>query len=109
MKTETEAQPHVPRSGVLKNGNSGGNFSTAPRCGAKTRNGHPCAQPAMRNRRRCRFHGGLSTGPRTPEGLERMRMSKLKHGKYSKEAKAVNQYLRNLRATLARLKKKIPR
>lgn len=41
----------------------------------------------MRNGR-CRFHGGLSTGPRTPEGLERMRRSKLRHG--ARTAEAVN-------------------
>ena len=37
------------------------------RCGAKTRAGHPCRRKALRNGR-CRNHGGLSTGPRTPEG-----------------------------------------
>ncbi len=36
------------------------------RCGAKTRAGHPCRRTALRNGR-CRNHGGLSTGPRTPE------------------------------------------
>jgi hypothetical protein len=33
---------------------------------------------------RCRHHGGKSTGPRTPEGLERSRKANLKHGLYSK-------------------------
>jgi hypothetical protein len=55
---------------------------------------------------RCRLHGGKSTGPRTPEGLERMRQSKFKHGKYSKEMKAANQWLRTFRRTLADLKEK---
>jgi hypothetical protein len=108
VKTETEGQPHLPRRGWLKNGNTPGDFTKAPRCGAKTRKGHPCPQPAMKNGR-CRLHGGKSTGPRTPEGLERMRQSKLKHGRYSKEAKAVNQYLRSFRATIARLKKDVSR
>ena len=36
---------------------------------------------------RCRVHGGLSTGPRTLEGLERSRRSNWKHGYYSAEAK----------------------
>jgi hypothetical protein len=54
---------------------------------------------------RCRLHGGKSTGPRTPEGLERMRQSKFKHGRYSKELKAANQWLKTFKATLARLKK----
>src|SRR5215217_6581758 len=41
---------------------------------------------------RCRTgdaHGGPSTGPRTPEGLERSRRSNWKHGYYSVEAKRV--------------------
>ena len=48
------------------------------RCGARTRSGAPCQAPAVwdreRNRPRngrCRMHGGLSTGPRTPEGRAR--------------------------------------
>ncbi len=35
---------------------------------------------------RCRIHGGASTGPRTPEGLERSRKSNWKHGQRSQEA-----------------------
>jgi hypothetical protein len=50
-----------------------------PRCGAMTRMGRPCQAPASwdgatdtpRNGR-CRLHGGLSTGPRTSEGRERI-------------------------------------
>jgi len=38
---------------------------------------------------RCKFHGGLSTGPRTPAGLERSRRARWKHGVYSKETKAM--------------------
>jgi hypothetical protein len=53
---------------------------------AKTRSGTPCQCPAMKNGR-CRLHGGLSTGPKTPEGIERIRRANLKHGKYTKAAK----------------------
>ena len=50
--------------------------SDRPRCGAKTRKGTPCncravwdkSSGAPRNGR-CRFHGGMSTGPKTPEGF----------------------------------------
>jgi hypothetical protein len=63
-------------------------------------------QPAMPNGR-CRVHGGLSTGPRTPEGLARSRRSNWKHGHYSKEARAARAEarvaLRELRALLDRL------
>jgi hypothetical protein len=40
------------------------------RCGATTRSGQPCRAHVVPGRRRCRNHGGLSTGPRTPEGRE---------------------------------------
>ncbi len=39
-------------------------------CGAKTRKGTPCQAKALANGR-CRNQGGLSTGPRTPEGRAR--------------------------------------
>ena len=39
-------------------------------CGARTRAGTPCRCRALANGR-CKYHGGLSTGPKTPEGLAR--------------------------------------
>src|SRR5215471_3554978 len=36
----------------------------------------------------CKLHGGKSTGPRTPQGLERSRRANWKHGHFSWEAKA---------------------
>ena len=47
----------------------------------------------MRNGR-CRTDGGLSTGPRTSEGLARSRRSNWKHGYYSAEAKQVRREAR---------------
>jgi hypothetical protein len=41
----------------------------------------------MRNGR-CRIHGGLSTGAKTPEGIERRRLAQIKHGLYTAAAKA---------------------
>jgi hypothetical protein len=62
--------------------------NAAPRCGARSkRTGKPCRAAAMPNSR-CKVHGGKSTGPRTPEGLERSRRANWKHGYYSREAKA---------------------
>jgi hypothetical protein len=37
-------------------------------CGAKTRAGTPCKRRDIYSSGRCRMHGGLSTGPKTPEG-----------------------------------------
>jgi hypothetical protein len=48
-----------------------------PRCGARCRDGHPCQAPVVWNAEanapvngRCKVHGGLSTGPKTPEGRQ---------------------------------------
>ncbi len=42
------------------------------KCGAKTRKGMPCQMKPARGTGRCRLHGGLSTGPRTAEGRQRI-------------------------------------
>jgi hypothetical protein len=73
-------KPYIPD---WRNGLRAAN--AAPRCGAKTRRrGTPCQSPGMKNGR-CRIHGGKSTGPKTPEGIERIRKSQWKHGLRSAE------------------------
>lgn len=37
-------------------------------CNARTRSGHKCKNAPTVGKRRCRLHGGLSTGPRTMAG-----------------------------------------
>lgn len=61
---------------------------SCPKCAAKTRSGPPCAAPAIRGKKRCRLHGGLSTGPQTAEGLKRLIFGRLKHGRRSKYFRA---------------------
>ena len=46
--------------------------STLPLCGAKTRAGGECRMRVVAGKRRCRLHGGLSTGPRSEEGRARI-------------------------------------
>jgi hypothetical protein len=58
------------------------------RCGAKTRAGTPCKNPAVKGKARCRMHGGKSTGAKTAEGRARLSTLHLKHGRYTTEAKA---------------------
>ena len=48
----------------------------SPRCGARTRSGRSCQSPAVRGKRRCRMHGGKSTGPK--KGSQ----NALKHKRY---------------------------
>ncbi|WP_424139993.1 HGGxSTG domain-containing protein [Roseomonas chloroacetimidivorans] len=68
----------------------------AKRCFAKTRSGGRCQSPAMPNGR-CRMHGGLSTGPRTAEGLERSRRARHIHGCYGADAKLFRRLIRDLK------------
>lgn len=77
-----------PGLGRLKNGNPAGDFRLAPRCGAKTRAGDPCRQPAMANRR-CRLHGGKATGPRTAAGRARCAAARVVHGERTATVRAI--------------------
>jgi hypothetical protein len=90
MSTHTSPTPSLlpHRRGRLRNGATPGDFLAAPRCGARTRSGDCCRQPAMRNGR-CRMHGGLSTGPRTAEGRARCAAARRTHGFYSAEMVAL--------------------
>ena len=95
MKNNNE--PHAP---IWEIGLYQANKST--RCGAKTRRKTLCLGPAMLNGR-CRLHGGKSTGPRTPEGLEKSKKANWKHGRRSaetirqrKESMAVRRHLKRL-------------
>lgn len=40
----------------------------------------------MKNKQRCRLHGGKSTGPKTPEGKMRSARANYKHGLYTNAA-----------------------
>jgi len=55
------------------------------RCGAKTRQGTACQRPANKKNRRCRLHGGASTGAKTLEGRERISQANMRYGKYTKD------------------------
>lgn len=71
----------IPKNrGRLKNGNPPGDYLSAQRCGALTRKKTPCQQPRMRGKRRCRLHGGKSTGARTAAGIQRIRQASWKDG-----------------------------
>jgi hypothetical protein len=48
-----------PKSAILK-------------CAAMTRTGEPCKRRGVGKGGRCRNHGGMSTGPKTEKGLERI-------------------------------------
>jgi hypothetical protein len=60
------------------------------RCTAKSsRTKQQCGRPALKSSKtqKCQFHGGRSSGPKTPEGKARIAASHLVHGEDSKSAK----------------------
>jgi hypothetical protein len=76
------------------------------RCGAKTRPGGACQNPAIGSRTRCKLHGGRSTGPRTPEGKARVVAANTRHERRSKahveKIKFINGELKQIRLALKR-------
>ena len=61
---------------------------TCIRCKAQSsRTKEQCKNPALKGKKVCKWHGGISTGPRTKEGIQRIREAHLKHGEATKEAR----------------------
>ncbi len=85
------ATPSPDPAGQKRRGNP--NLGLAPRCGARTRAGCPCRAPAISGRLRCRMHGGRSTGPRSAEGMARLRTARTLHGGYSAEARGWDRHM----------------
>ena len=50
------------------------------RCGAKTRRGMPCPNPAVTGRSRCRMHGARGGAPSGPAN------GRYRHGRFTKQA-----------------------
>lgn len=44
--------------------------------------------PAAKGKTKCRYHGGASTGPKTPEGRQRCAEAKTIHGNEKREARS---------------------
>src|SRR5262249_25517126 len=96
--------PNAPKKGIFRGRR--GDPQKCQKCGARTRRGTPCQLPAERNpytgrRSRCRLHGGLSSGPQTPEGRGRVGAAHFRHGRRSK---AYREQQRTLRTRLGALK-----
>ena len=49
-----------------------------------------CGGPAMQGKTKCKFHGGLSTGPRTKQGKLRCAKAKTIHGKDTRADRQVH-------------------
>ena len=76
------------------------------RCGAKTRGGGACQNPAIKGRSRCKLHGGRSTGPTTEQGKARVVAAHTKHGRRSRahmeKVKFINAELKRITYELKR-------
>jgi hypothetical protein len=59
------------------------------RCvGYSSRTNKQCNHPALKSSKqsRCKWHGGASTGPKTKEGLQKLKDAHSIHGEFTKEA-----------------------
>jgi len=62
-ETQSTTKPHAMREDRTA-------LTQSPMCGAYARQtGKPCRQPAMRDKKKCRLHGGKSTGRPVKKGL----------------------------------------
>jgi len=62
--------------------------SRRPLCGAKTRKGTPCRAVVIEGKARCKYHGGLSTGPTSAEGRARIAQSNRRRAEAKRAAKS---------------------
>lgn len=76
---------------------AGGRIQCQQCAATSKRTGKQCGSPAIRGKQVCRFHGGMSTGPRTPDGLARCAASKTIHGEDTRAKRSAH------RAATARL------
>lgn len=91
-----------PMASAGTEGSAAQNLSSLALCRARTRQGGECRHIAMANGR-CRFHGGLSTGRRTAEGIESHREAVTVHGGRSQATRDFRRMVRHLRAEARRL------
>lgn len=65
-------------------------------CKAKSkRSGIQCKNNAVRGKSVCRMHGAFA-GPKTAQGIERIKKANTKHGNYTKEAFAERRTFRKM-------------
>jgi hypothetical protein len=81
------------------------------RCGARTRRGTACLRPALKGKTRCALHGGMSTGPRTQEGLQHISDANIRHGRQTKDKLAAQRHAakvgRRVRGELKRIESQL--
>jgi hypothetical protein len=81
-KTQSLIKPHTRCNSMSNNFTfvTAGGRIRCLQCQAKSkRTQQQCRAPASKGKTKCRFHGGASTGPKTPEGRQRCAEAKLTH------------------------------
>lgn len=76
-------EPHSRCKPMSKNDTfkTAGGRITCIQCSAKSkRTGLQCRAPAIKGKTKCRFHGGKSTGSKTPEGRRHCAQARTIHG-----------------------------
>ncbi|MFC3549569.1 HGGxSTG domain-containing protein [Lysobacter cavernae] len=71
LKQLTDCLSLPPRSVVTPRASKPGRVI----CNARLANGGTCSRKSELGRRRCRYHGGCSTGPRTRDGKARVTLN----------------------------------
>lgn len=75
-----------------------GPMLASPRCGAKTRASGPCRSPAVRDKRRCRMHGGARES-----GAPKGNRNALRRGLFTGDAVAERKRIQDLLADTRKL------
>src|SRR5829696_5920130 len=86
VPSKTEANPMNPSLRKLLP------LLQAPRCGARNRAGKPCQSPKVRDKARCRLHGGAK-GSGAPQGRSN---GSYRHGLFTCEAIETRRQIRGL-------------
>jgi hypothetical protein len=69
LATVASILKHEPSPGETKRGIPSDYAGDDPSlCNARTKSGHPCRALGLEPSGRCKWHGGMSTGPRTAQG-----------------------------------------
>ena len=66
---------------------AGGRITCLQCNGKSKRTGIQCRAPASKGKTKCRFHGGISTGPITKQGRQRCAEAKTIHGNETRKAR----------------------
>ena len=70
----------------------------ATECGARLANGKTCkARPAQLFGRRCRLHGGASTGPKTQEGRDRIAAAQRERWRAWRSERGITEHVKQCR------------